>query len=80
MTHQAATNSYYDWRESSPEWPIQAARELGGITHERAFIPVTRANEPLLYGQDPSVHHVARSNTIRAGFGVGKGNIGKTFD
>ena len=79
MTHQV-TNSHHDWRGNSPEWSIQAARELGGIAHERAPIPIATVNEFPLYSQDPSVHHVARSNTVRAGSGVGKGNFGNTVD
>lgn len=66
--------------EDSPERPVQATRELGGIAHESAFISIPRVDELPLYGQDPPVHHVARGNAICAGFGVCKGNIGKAFD
>ena len=63
-----------------PEWSIQTARELCGIAHERAFISIARVNQFSLYGQNPSIHHVTRSNTIRTGFGVGEGHVSKTFD
>ena len=80
LTTRQALNSNRDRGGDLPEWSIQAARKLGRIAHERAFISVARVDKSPLHGQDPSVHHVARSNTIRAGFGVGKGDICETLD
>ena len=66
--------------ETIPERAIETARKFRGIAHEGTFISITCDNEFPLDGQNPSVHHVARSNTICASFGVGKGHISETFD
>ena len=79
MTHQTFSSDEGRGRDV-PEWSIQAARELCGIAHESAFVSIPRVNQFPLYGQNPTIHHVARGNTIRASFGVGKSHIGKTFD
>lgn len=63
-----------------PERAIQAARKFGGIAHERASIPITCVDEFSFDGQNPSVHHVARGNAIRAGFGIGKSHVSETVD
>lgn len=55
---------------SVPEWPIQRARKLGRVAHERALVPKPRVDESLLYGLDASVHHVAGRNAMRTSFGV----------
>jgi len=79
--NNSSDHQYRSWQKGdSPEWSIQAACKLGGIAHECALIAIARVNKFPLDGRDPPVHHVARGNTIRSGFGVGKSDVSETFD
>ena len=55
----------------SPEWPIQPTGEFRGIAHKCTPVPHTRMHQSQFDSSYTSVHHIARSYTVRTGFGIG---------
>ena len=59
----------------SPERPVQSTGELRCITHKRTPVPHAGIHQPQLDSFYTPIHHIARCDTMRTGFGVGYGNF-----
>lgn len=58
------------------EGAVEAARKLGRVRHECDTVSVTILHEGSLDGADAAVHHVTRSDTVRAGLGISQSDLG----
>lgn len=63
-----------------PEWPIQAAGELGAVGHQDGLMGDARFDEFELDGLDAAVVHVGGCDAMRACFRVGEGDVADAVD
>ena len=61
------------------ERAVKDRGELGRVTHDAGLLETIRV-ERLADGADAAVHHVARSDEIRAGGGVREGGLRQQLD
>lgn len=60
---------------SVAEGPVQTARELGGIRHEKCVVSDPFLDQLELDGADTAIVHVRRRDAVGTGTGVGDGDV-----